>query len=141
MLSLSLVHSGLPPEELLETRKLLSLYIQKSEETIRGLENILGKLIKAKRRRERLWEWCVAEGHVGEMSDGEDWIDERYWGLTTGELRKGRDEDASAVVEGVAAPANANAVGEGGAGAGAGEGETNVIMGGRKGKRRGRAKD
>jgi len=145
MLSLSLVHSGLPPEELLETRKLLSLYIQKSEETIRGLENILGKLIKAKRRRERLWEWCVAEGHVGEMSDGEDWIDDAYWGLTAGELRKGRDEDASAVVEGVAAAANANATGEGGAGGGtgtaAGEGETSVIMGGRKGKRRGRAKD
>jgi len=146
MLSLSLAHSGLPPEELLETRKLLSLYIQKSEETIRGLENILGKLIKAKRRRDKLWAWCVAEGHVGEMSDGEDWIDERSWGLQTGDLKKGRDEDASAVVEGVAAAAAAtNVVGEAGAGggtaAGAGEGETNVIMGGRKGKRRGRAKD
>ncbi|KAL8717129.1 MAG: hypothetical protein Q9181_008355, partial [Wetmoreana brouardii] len=133
MMSLALAHSGLPPDELLETRKLLSLYIQKSEETIRGLESILGKLIKAKRRRERLWSWCTAEGHVGEMSDGEDWIDEKEWGLEMGELRKGRDEDASALVEG-AAVAN----GEGGLSLGE---DTSVIIGGRKGKRRGRAKD
>lgn len=95
-LSISLAHSGLPPEELLETRKLLSLYIQKSEETLRGLEGILGKLIKAKRRRDKVYEWSNAEGHVGEMSDGEDWVDAEAWGLQRSELRKGRDEDSGA---------------------------------------------
>ncbi|KAK5073911.1 hypothetical protein LTR64_006949 [Lithohypha guttulata] len=125
-LSQSLAHSGLPPEELLETRKLLSLYIQKSEETIRGLEGILGKLIKAKRRREMVWEWCIAEGHVGEMSDGEDWIDCDRWGLQRSELRKGRDEDSGAAEGG-----NLIVGTEGGDDAPAG-----VQIGGRKGKRR-----
>lgn len=128
-LTLGLSHSGLPPEELLETRKLLSLYIQKSEETIRGLEGMLGKLIKAKRRRDKVWEWCIAEGHVGEMSDGEDWIDHEAWGLQKDELRKGRDEDGGAAVAAAleAAGGGSNEVGEEGSG---------VVMGGRKGKRR-----
>ena len=125
-LSVSLTHSGLPPDEMLETRKVLALFIQKSEETIRGLEHMLGKLIKAKRRRDRLFEWCIAEGHVGEMSDGEDWIDEERWGLQKGELKKGRDEDGA--VAGVIEQPNT------------GETEDNnnaaVVMGGRKGKRR-----
>lgn len=127
-LTFGLAHSGLPPEELLETRKLLNLYIQKSEETLRGLEGILGKLIKAKRRRDQVWEWCIAEGHVGEMSDGEDWIDVDRWGMSRSELRKGRDEDSGA------------ATGENGAVAVAAEGDVDaqgaVVMGGRKGKRR-----
>jgi len=139
-LSLSLAHSGLPPEELLETRKLLSLYIQKSEETIRGLENILGKLIKAKRRRDRLFEWCRSEGHVGELSDGEDWIDEGYWGLESGELRKGRDEDSGANVDIIVTGVE----GEGGEGpekSAMATANAAVVMGGRKGKRRGRARE
>jgi len=133
-LTLGLSHSGLPPEELLETRKLLSLYIQKSEETIRGLEGILGKLTKAKRRRDKVWEWCVAEGHVGEMSDGEDWIDHEAWGLQKDELRKGRDEDSGAAIalETAAGGGTHEAGEEGGA----------VVLGGRKGKRRrGAARD
>lgn len=124
-LPLHLAHSGLPPDELLETRKLLSLYIQKSEETIRGLESIYAKLVKAKRRRDLVWEWCVAEGHVGEMSDGEDWIDVDRWGLTREELRKGRDEDQGG-----------EGTGNGGDEEGGGAGAGGVVMGGRKGKRR-----
>lgn len=93
LLPLSTAHSGLPIDEILETRKFLGMYIQKQEECIRGLENILGKLIKAKRRRDKIWEWSKAEGHLGELSDGEDWIDAASWGLAEGELRKGRDED------------------------------------------------
>ncbi|KAK5956039.1 hypothetical protein OHC33_002612 [Knufia fluminis] len=139
MLSLSLAHSGLPPEELLETRKLLSLYIQKSEETIRGLEGIYAKLVKSKRRREKLWSWAGAEGHVGELSDGEDWVDGGYWGLGSGELRKGRDEDAG---EGVTVgTVGGGQEGSGNVGGGGGEVEGGIVLGGRKGKRRGRAKD
>lgn len=123
-----LAHSGLPPDELLETRKLLSLFIQKSEETIRGLESIYAKLYKAKRRRDLVWEWCAAEGHVGEMSDGEDWIDVDKWAISKEELRKGRDED------GVGDVGGGNAGDEDGVGAGASGGA--VVMGGRKGKRR-----
>lgn len=124
-LPLHLAHSGLPPDELLETRKLLSLYIQKSEETIRGLESIYAKLFKAKRRRDLVWEWSAAEGHVGEMSDGEDWINVDKWRITREELRKGRDED-----NGNEVTANGD---DDGAGGGAGGG---LIMGHRKGKRR-----
>lgn len=83
----------LPIDELLETRRLLSMYIQKQEETIRSTEAVLGKLIKAKRLKDKVWEWCKAEGHVGELSDGEDWIDGKEWGLGAGELRKGKDEE------------------------------------------------
>lgn len=126
-LTFGLAHSGLPPDELLETRKLLSLYIQKSEETLRGLESILGKLIKAKRRRDSVWEWCRAEGHVGEMSDGEDWVDVERWGMSRSELRKGRDEDS-----GAANGENGAAVTEGGDV----DAQGAVVMGGRKGKRR-----
>ena len=84
---------GLPIDELLETRRLLSMYIQKQEETIRSTEAVVGKLIKAKRLKDKVWEWCKAEGHVGELSDGEDWIDGKEWGLGAGELRKGKDEE------------------------------------------------
>ena len=90
---------GLPAEEALETRRLLTNYIQKLEESVRGYEAVLNKLLKAKRLRDEVLEMCKAEGHVGEMSDGEDWIDNDYWGLQQGELRKGRDEDEDAVEE------------------------------------------
>jgi hypothetical protein len=83
----------LPAEEVLETRRLLTMYIQKQEETVRGYDGVLAKLIKAKRMRNQLWEWCKAEGHVGEWSDGEDWIDAEAWGEKEEDLRKGKDED------------------------------------------------
>ena len=90
---------GLPGEELAETRRLLTTYIQKQEESVRGYEAVLAKLLKAQRLRDEVLEMCKAEGHIGEMSDGEDWIDYEHWGLQPGELRKGRDEDEDAVEE------------------------------------------
>ena len=90
---------GLPGEEVAETRRLLTTYIQKQEESVRGYEAVLAKLLKAQRLRDEVLEMCKAEGHVGEMSDGEDWIDYEHWGLQPGELRKGRDEDEDAVEE------------------------------------------
>lgn len=103
---------GLLPEEALETRRLLALYIQKQEESVRGYEAILSKLLTAQRLRSEVLEMCKTEEHVGELSDGEDWIDAEKWGLQAGELRKGRDEDEDAMEEN--------------------------NFGGRKGKRRGR---
>ncbi|KKZ65736.1 hypothetical protein EMCG_08440, partial [[Emmonsia] crescens] len=51
-------------------------------------------LLGACRKKDMVWEWCKAEGHVGELSDGEDWYDREQWGLGEGEdLRKGADED------------------------------------------------
>ena len=90
---------GLPIEEATETRRLLTTYIQKQEESVRGYEGVLSKLLKAQRLRDEVLEMCKAEGHIGEMSDGEDWIDYDQWGLQPGELRKGRDEDEDAVEE------------------------------------------
>ncbi|KAK6380908.1 hypothetical protein LTS17_005109 [Exophiala oligosperma] len=89
----SLSRLGLPVEEFLETRRFLSMYIQKQEETVRGFEAVLAKLIKAKRMRDNVWEWCKTEGHVGEWSDGEDWVDAEAWGLEPDELKKGKDEE------------------------------------------------
>lgn len=88
-----LARLGLPTEELIDTRRLLMMFIQKQEETVRGYEAVLGKLIKAKRMRDKVWEWCRTEGHVGEWSDGEDWIDAEAWGLAPDELKKGKDEE------------------------------------------------
>ncbi|KAI1616417.1 RXT2-like protein [Exophiala viscosa] len=89
----SLFRFGLPVEEFIETRRLLTVYIQKQEESVRGYEAVLGKLIKAKRLRDKVWEWCKTEGHVGEWSDGEDWVDAEAWGLAPEELKKGKDEE------------------------------------------------
>ncbi|RMZ84200.1 hypothetical protein DV738_g621, partial [Chaetothyriales sp. CBS 135597] len=83
----------LPVEEMLDTRRLLFMYIQKQEESVRGFEAVLGKLIKAMRMKDQLWEMCKAEGHIGEWSDGEDWIDATAWGERQEDLKKGKDED------------------------------------------------
>jgi hypothetical protein len=85
---------GLPAAEAEETRRLLWSYIQKQEETVRGFEHMLDSLLRACRMKADVLEWCKAEGHVGEMSDGEDWYDREKWGLAEGEdLKKGTDED------------------------------------------------
>lgn len=89
----SLLRFGIPVDELLETRRLLIMFIQKQEETVRGYEAVVAKLIKAKRMRDKVWQWCKVEGHVGELSDGEDWIDAEMWGLKPEDLKKGTDED------------------------------------------------
>lgn len=94
------VNFGLPPNEADETRRLLWSYIQKQEETVRGFEHMLDSLLKACRMREDVLDWCKAEGHLGEMSDGEDWYDCEKWGLAEGEdLKKGADEDEVEAVD------------------------------------------
>ncbi len=89
----SLLRLGIPVDELMETRRLLTMYIQKQEESVRGYEAVLSKLIKGKRMRDKVWQWAKAEGHVGELSDGEDWIDAEAWGLQLEDLKKGTDEE------------------------------------------------
>lgn len=95
---------GLPPMEADDTRRLLYAYCQRQEEVVRGVQRLYHGLLRAKRMKDTVWEWCNAEGHVGEMSDGEDWVDEGAWGLAEGELKKGEDEieegDAEVVVGG-----------------------------------------
>ncbi|RMD40911.1 hypothetical protein DV735_g4241, partial [Chaetothyriales sp. CBS 134920] len=83
----------IPVDEMLDTRRLLFMYIQKQEECVRGFEAVLGKLLKATRMKDQLWEMCKAEGHIGEWSDGEDWIDAAAWGERQEDLKKGKDED------------------------------------------------
>ncbi|RHZ66167.1 hypothetical protein CDV55_105539 [Aspergillus turcosus] len=91
---------GLPANEAEETRRLLWSFIQKQEETVRGFEHMLECLLRACRMQEDVLEWCKAEGHVGELSDGEDWYDPEKWGLAEGEeLKKGVDEDEIETVE------------------------------------------
>ncbi|KAJ5660789.1 uncharacterized protein N7484_000161, partial [Penicillium longicatenatum] len=91
---------GLPATEAEETRRLLWSYIQKQEETVRGFENMLNSLFRACHMKADVLEWCKAEGHVGEMSDGEDWYDREKWGLAEGEdLKKGTDEDEVETVD------------------------------------------
>ncbi|KAJ5281927.1 hypothetical protein N7478_007299 [Penicillium angulare] len=85
---------GLPSSEAEETRRLLWSYIQKQEETVRGFEHMLDSLYRTCRMKADVLEWCKAEGHVGEMSDGEDWYDREKWGLAESEdLKKGTDEE------------------------------------------------
>ena len=86
-------------EEILETRRLLSLYAQKQEESVRGYETMLSQLLTAQRLRDEVLAMCKAEEHVGELSDGEDWIDVEKWGLQAGDLTKGKDEDEDVVEE------------------------------------------
>lgn len=83
---------GLPFSEVDDTRRLLYAYCQRQEEVCRGVTRLYHGLLRAKRLKDTVWEWCNAEGHVGEMSDGEDWVDEAAWGLAEGELKKGEDE-------------------------------------------------
>jgi hypothetical protein len=89
----NLFRLGIPVDELMETRRLLMMYIQKQEESVRGYEAVLAKLIKAKRMRDKVWQWARTEGHVGELSDGEDWIDAEAWGVQVEDLKKGTDEE------------------------------------------------
>lgn len=98
---------GLPPSEAEDTRKLLLLYCQKQEQTIRSLESLVFGLQKADRLRKFVYESAKASEHlvddgkgnlVTEMSDGEDWYDPADWNLASWELgdgkylEKGKDE-------------------------------------------------
>lgn len=90
---------GLPPMEADDTRRLLYAYCQRQEEVVRGVQRLYHGLLRAKRMKNTVWEWCNAEGHIGEMSDGEDWVDEAAWKLAEGELKKGEDEVEEGDVE------------------------------------------
>ena len=83
---------GLSEQEAEETRRLLMIYVQKQEEICRSAEQLYEGLLKADRQRLEVLKWCKAEGHVGEMSDGEDWYDKGEWGLEE-DLRKGEADD------------------------------------------------
>lgn len=102
---------SLPLAEAEDTRKLLLLYCQKQEQTIRSLETLAFGLQKADRLRKFVYESAKASEHlvedgkgnlVTEMSDGEDWYDPAEWGLSElgglggvgwdGALEKGKDE-------------------------------------------------
>lgn len=83
---------GIPVNEADEVRRILQLYIQKQEEVCRGAEKVYNGLLKAERLRKTVLKWAKAEGHVGEMSDGEDWYDMEEWNLSE-ELKKGQDEE------------------------------------------------
>lgn len=83
---------GLPSNEAEETRRLLMAYVQKQEEVVRGVETLYEGLLRADRMRQTVFKWCKAEGHVGEMSDGEDWYDKEEWGLEE-DLKKGHDDE------------------------------------------------
>ena len=91
---------GLPPAEAEETRRMVMMYVQKQEEVCRGVEKLYDGLLKADSQRKTVYKWCKAEGHVGEMSDGEDWYDKEEWGLEE-DLRKGHnDDDEDNVIQG-----------------------------------------
>ncbi|KAL9048687.1 MAG: hypothetical protein Q9162_007597 [Coniocarpon cinnabarinum] len=84
-----------------DARRLLSMYVQKQQEVARQSNELLTGLRKALRLKNTVWDWCRNEGHVGEMSDGEDWIDVEKWGIDADELRKGEeveDEDPAGMV-------------------------------------------
>ncbi|KKY13451.1 hypothetical protein UCRPC4_g06971 [Phaeomoniella chlamydospora] len=99
----SLGHSPyhLPPAEHSDTLSLLTSYIQKQSAFVSTLESVHCRLLQADRLRRTVFHWSKAEGHLGELSDGEDWIDEEAWGLEPGELKKGKgdDEDVDAQAE------------------------------------------
>lgn len=83
---------GLPMSEAEDTRRMLILYVQKQEEIVRGTEKLMMGLLQADRKRKQVWQWCKAEGHVGELSDGEDWYDKEELGLSA-DLVKGKEEE------------------------------------------------
>ena len=88
---------GLPPTEAEETRCIIMLWIQKQEEICRSADRLYAGLLKSDRMRKTVLSWCNAEGHLGELSDGEDWYDKEEWGLED-ELKKGQleeDDDAA----------------------------------------------
>lgn len=91
---------GLPPNEAEDTRRLLTAFVQKQEEVVRGAEKLYEGLLRADRMRQTVFKWCKAEGHVGEMSDGEDWYDKEEWGLDE-DLKKGQgDEEEDTTTQG-----------------------------------------
>ncbi|KAL5600937.1 hypothetical protein BROUX41_005771 [Berkeleyomyces rouxiae] len=86
---------GLPDAEAEEMRHLLQAYVQKQEQVCRGARKLFEGLLKAQRLRQTVLTWARTEAHSGEnhdMSDGEDWYDKEYLGITE-DLKKGQDEE------------------------------------------------
>jgi hypothetical protein len=83
---------GLPAAEAEDTRLLLLAFVQKQEEVSRASLDLYHGMLQGDKMRRDVFKWAKAEGHVGEMSDGEDWYDKEEWGLES-DLLKGRDEE------------------------------------------------
>jgi hypothetical protein len=71
----------------------IQTYVAKQEEVVRLHDELYQGLLNADRMRKEVFRWCKAEGHIGELSDGEDWVDLEEWGLLPTELIKGREEE------------------------------------------------
>jgi hypothetical protein len=84
---------GLPIHMADETRHALISYISKQEEIVRSYTEIHSGLLKSLEMRTNVWNWTRAEGHEGEMSDHEDWVDLERWGIERKDFRKGMVED------------------------------------------------
>lgn len=82
---------GLPNSEAEQLRSFLTIYVARKEEIVRCLTDLQRGLLQANRMRKNVFKWAKAEGHVGEMSDGEDWYDMEEWGLKE-PLKKGEEE-------------------------------------------------
>ncbi|KAK7511346.1 RXT2-like protein [Phyllosticta citriasiana] len=91
---------GVPGSEAEETRNWLLMYIQKQEEVVRQTRGLYMGLMEADRKRRLVLKWTRAEGHVGEMSDGEDWVDKEEWGLTEDLVKGKEEEEEEGVVQG-----------------------------------------
>lgn len=91
---------GLQPNEASATTACLLQYVSKQEEIVRGMRELYKGLLRGLAMRKNVMRWCKADGHVGEMSDGEDWYDRGEWGLEQ-DLVKGREEEED---EAAAAP-------------------------------------
>ncbi|QDS74404.1 hypothetical protein FKW77_005722 [Venturia effusa] len=88
---------GLPPQMADEARLALTTYISKQEEIVRSCKEMHSGLLKAMEMRTNVWNWTKAEGHIGEMSDNEDYVDLEEWGIDPRDARikyvKGQQED------------------------------------------------
>ncbi|TID21523.1 Lipoamide acyltransferase component of branched-chain alpha-keto acid dehydrogenase complex [Venturia nashicola] len=88
---------GLPPQMADEARLALTTYISKQEEIVRSCKEMHSGLLKAMEMRTNVWNWTKAEGHLGEMSDNEDYVDLEEWGIDPRDTRikyvKGQQED------------------------------------------------
>ncbi|KAF2428612.1 hypothetical protein EJ08DRAFT_735572 [Tothia fuscella] len=85
--------SGVPSNMADGTRFALTSYISKQEEIVRSFRDLHEGLLKAYKMRKDVFDWCKAEGHEGEMSDHEDWVDLEEWGIEKRQFKKGMLEE------------------------------------------------
>lgn len=105
------------PEE--DPLGMLLSYTSKQAEIVRQWHELHEGLLQTLRFSQNVMKWSKAEGHVGEMSDNEDWVDLEEWGLKPDELKKGKDEDEEVqTVEGTGRRGGRRGRGGGAAGAG-----------------------